>query len=120
MYVRWAEHRGFKVEIIEENAGEEAGIKSATIQIKGHNAYGWAKTESGVHRLVRISPYDKNKKRHTSFAAVDVIPELPGTLVRRWPMSPPVQDSATASVRWRAVSSSPTTASIVVSPSPYA
>ncbi len=67
MYARWAERRKFKVEIIEESAGEEAGIKSATILIKGHNAYGWAKTESGVHRLVRISPFDSNARRHTSF-----------------------------------------------------
>ncbi len=74
MYVRWAEQRGFKVEVIEENAGEEAGIKSATVLIKAHNAYGWAKTESGVHRLVRISPFDSNARRHTSFASVWVYP----------------------------------------------
>ena len=74
MYARWAERRKFKVEIIEESAGEEAGIKSATILIKGHNAYGWAKTESGVHRLVRISPFDSNARRHTSFASAWVYP----------------------------------------------
>ncbi len=74
MYVRWAQQRGYKVDIIEEQAGEEAGIKSATIQIKGHNAYGWLKTESGVHRLVRISPFDSNARRHTSFASAWVYP----------------------------------------------
>jgi len=74
MYVRWAEQHGYKVEILDEHPGEEAGIKSATIQIKGHNAYGWLKTESGVHRLVRISPFDSNARRHTSFASVWVYP----------------------------------------------
>jgi peptide chain release factor 2 len=74
MYVRWANQSGYKVEVIEEQPGEEAGIKSATIQVKGHNAYGWLKTESGVHRLVRISPYDSNARRHTSFASVWVFP----------------------------------------------
>lgn len=74
MYLRWGERRGFKVEIIDEQAGEEAGIKSATIRLSGHNAYGWAKTESGVHRLVRISPFDSNARRHTSFASVWVYP----------------------------------------------
>jgi peptide chain release factor 2 len=74
MYVRWAEKRGFKVEALEAHDGEEAGIKSATIAVKGHNAYGWAKTESGVHRLVRISPYDSNARRHTSFASIWVYP----------------------------------------------
>jgi peptide chain release factor 2 len=74
MYVRWANQRGYKVDVIEEQAGEEAGIKSATIQVKGHNAYGWLKTESGVHRLVRISPYDSNARRHTSFASAWVYP----------------------------------------------
>ena len=67
MYTRWAERRGFKVEWLEESAGEEAGLKSATLKIAGHNAYGWLKTESGVHRLVRISPYDSQARRHTSF-----------------------------------------------------
>jgi peptide chain release factor 2 len=74
MYARWAEQHGFKVEYIEETGGEEAGIKSATIEIKGHNAYGWLKTENGVHRLVRISPFDSNARRHTSFASVTVYP----------------------------------------------
>jgi len=76
MYTRWAERRGFKVETIEYQAGEEAGIKSATIQVKGHNAYGWLKTESGVHRLVRISPYDSQARRHTSFSSVWVYPVI--------------------------------------------
>jgi peptide chain release factor 2 len=74
MYMRWADEQGYKVELIESNAGEEAGLKSATIQVKGLNAYGWLKTESGVHRLVRISPYDSNARRHTSFASVWVYP----------------------------------------------
>jgi len=74
MYMRWAEERGYKVSLIEESPGEEAGIKSATLEIKGENAYGWLKTESGVHRLVRISPYDANARRHTSFASVWVYP----------------------------------------------
>ncbi len=74
MYMRWAEQRGYKVSTLEESAGEEAGIKSVTIEIKGEDAYGWLKTESGVHRLVRISPYDANARRHTSFASVWVYP----------------------------------------------
>lgn len=76
MYTRWAERRGFKVELQEYSAGEEAGIKSATILVKGHNAHGWLKTESGVHRLVRISPYDSNARRHTSFSSVGVYPVI--------------------------------------------
>ena len=76
MYTRWAEQHGYKVEFIEETQGEEAGIKSATIQVKGHNAYGWLKTEGGVHRLVRISPFDSNARRHTSFASVGVYPVI--------------------------------------------
>ena len=80
MYMRWAERRGFKVEWIEESAGEEAGIKSATLLIKGPNAYGWLKTEAGVHRLVRISPYDSNARRHTSFASVWVYPVVDDTI----------------------------------------
>ena len=76
MYARWAEQRGFKVTMIEVSAGEEAGLKSATLEIKGENAYGWLKTESGVHRLVRISPYDSNARRHTSFASVWVFPVI--------------------------------------------
>ena len=74
MYMRWAEKKGYSVSLIEETSGEEAGIKSTTIEIKGHNAYGWAKTESGVHRLVRISPFDSNARRHTSFASVGCYP----------------------------------------------
>jgi peptide chain release factor 2 len=76
MYVRWAEQHRFKVDYIEETGGEAAGIKSATIEIKGHNAYGWLKTENGVHRLVRISPFDSNARRHTSFASVNVYPVI--------------------------------------------
>lgn len=74
MYMRWAERSKMKVELLEEHAGDEAGIKSATLLLKGHNAYGWMKTESGVHRLVRISPYDSQARRHTSFASVWVYP----------------------------------------------
>ncbi|HEY8273111.1 MAG TPA: peptide chain release factor 2 [Pseudolabrys sp.] len=74
MYVRWAEAHGYKVEWIEETEGEGAGIKSATVVMKGHNAYGWLKSENGVHRLVRISPFDSNARRHTSFASVTVYP----------------------------------------------
>jgi peptide chain release factor 2 len=74
MYVRWAEKKGYDVELQSESAGEEAGIKSATYKISGHNAYGWLKSESGVHRLVRISPYDSAARRHTSFSSVWVYP----------------------------------------------
>ena len=74
MYTRWADRKGMKVELLEIHDGEEAGIKSATILIKGHNAYGLMKTESGVHRLVRISPYDSNARRHTSFSSIWVYP----------------------------------------------
>ena len=74
MYGRWCEQRGYKVQMIEESAGEEAGIKSVTMRIDGENAYGWLKTESGVHRLVRISPYDSSARRHTSFASVWIYP----------------------------------------------
>lgn len=74
MYTRWAERRGYKVELVDYHAGEQAGIKSATLLVKGANAYGWAKTESGVHRLVRISPYDSAARRHTSFSSVWVYP----------------------------------------------
>lgn len=76
MYARWGERHKFKVEIIEETSGDEAGIKSATLLVKGHNAHGWAKSESGVHRLVRISPFDSNARRHTSFASVWVYPVI--------------------------------------------
>ena len=74
MYTRWAERSGYTVELLEIHDGEEAGIKSATLLVKGHNAYGWLKTESGVHRLVRISPYDSNARRHTSFSSIWVYP----------------------------------------------
>jgi peptide chain release factor 2 len=80
MYIRWAEGRDYKVEIIGEHPGEEAGVKSATILVKGANAYGWLKTESGVHRLVRISPFDSNARRHTSFASVSVYPAIDDTI----------------------------------------
>ena len=80
MYVRWAEQHGYKVEWLEESPGEEAGLKSATIQVSGENAYGWLKTESGVHRLVRISPYDSQARRHTSFASVWVYPVVDDTI----------------------------------------
>ena len=76
MYQRWAERRGYKVELIEHSSGEQAGIKSATLQVKGENAYGYAKNESGVHRLVRISPYDSSARRHTSFSSVWVYPVI--------------------------------------------
>lgn len=76
MYTRWANARGMKVEVLETSDGDEAGIKSATLKFKGDNAFGWMKTESGVHRLVRISPYDSSARRHTSFASVWVYPEI--------------------------------------------
>ena len=76
MYVRWANAHGMKTEVLEQQSGDEAGIKSATIMVKGENAFGWLKTESGVHRLVRISPFDSSAKRHTSFASVWVFPEV--------------------------------------------
>jgi peptide chain release factor 2 len=76
MYTRWAERRGMKVELVDHHSGEQAGIKSATLLLKGENAYGYAKTESGVHRLVRISPYDSAARRHTSFSSVWVYPEI--------------------------------------------
>ncbi|MAM38848.1 MAG: peptide chain release factor 2 [Erythrobacter sp.] len=76
MYARWAERRGFKVETVEHQSGDQAGIKSATLLLKGENAYGYAKTESGVHRLVRISPYDSSARRHTSFSSVWVYPVI--------------------------------------------
>jgi peptide chain release factor 2 len=81
MYTRWAEQHGYKVEYLEETQGEEAGLKSATVQIKGHNAYGWLKSENGVHRLVRISPFDSNARRHTSFASVNVYPVVDDRIV---------------------------------------
>ncbi len=76
MYLRWADQHGYRTEIVELSEGEEAGIKSATVHVKGESAYGWMKTESGVHRLVRISPFDSNARRHTSFASVGVYPEV--------------------------------------------
>ena len=81
MYTRWAERRGMKVELIDYHAGEQAGIKSATLLVKGENAYGYAKTESGVHRLVRISPYDSAARRHTSFSSVWVYPVIDDNIV---------------------------------------
>ena len=80
MYTRWAERRKFKIEVMEMHDGEEAGIKSATIKVTGHNAYGWLKTESGVHRLVRISPYDSAARRHTSFSSAWVYPVVDDTI----------------------------------------
>jgi peptide chain release factor 2 len=76
MYTRWAERHGYKLQLIEESEGEGAGIKSATLMVKGENAYGWLKTEAGVHRLVRISPFDSNARRHTSFSSVTVYPVI--------------------------------------------
>ena len=80
MYTRWAEKHGYKVELLEQSDGEEAGIKSAVVKISGHNAFGWLKTESGVHRLVRISPFDANARRHTSFASAWVYPVIDDTI----------------------------------------
>jgi peptide chain release factor 2 len=80
MYTRWAQAHGYTVEVIEETPGEQAGVKSATLQVKGPNAYGWLKTEGGVHRLVRISPFDSNARRHTSFASVWVYPVVDETI----------------------------------------
>ncbi|WP_139112672.1 peptide chain release factor 2 [Hoeflea olei] len=81
MYTRWAEKHGMKVELLEIHDGEEAGIKSATMLVKGHNAYGWLKTESGVHRLVRISPYDSQARRHTSFSSIWTYPVIDDSIV---------------------------------------
>ena len=80
MYIRWSEKRGYKVDYLDASEGEEAGLKSATIKISGYNAYGWLKTESGVHRLVRISPFDANSRRHTSFASIWVYPVIDDTI----------------------------------------
>lgn len=80
MYLRWCDAHGFKTEILEESPGEEAGIKSCSIKVSGHNAYGWLKTESGVHRLVRISPFDSSARRHTSFTSVWVFPVVDDTI----------------------------------------
>ncbi len=76
MYMRWAEQRGFKLSLMDKQDGEVAGIKSATLEVSGENAYGWMKSESGVHRLVRISPFDSNARRHTSFVSVSVTPVI--------------------------------------------
>lgn len=80
MYTRWAEQHDYQVEVLDYQAGDEAGIKSVTLLIKGYNAYGYLKSEKGVHRLVRISPFDSAKRRHTSFCSMDVMPELDGTI----------------------------------------
>ncbi|HET7335935.1 MAG TPA: peptide chain release factor 2, partial [Rhizomicrobium sp.] len=80
MYTRWAERKGYKLQLIEESEGEGAGLKSATLLVKGRNAYGWLKTEAGVHRLVRISPFDANARRHTSFSSVTVYPVVDETI----------------------------------------
>ena len=76
MYTRWAEQHGYKLQLIEESEGEGAGLKSATVRVNGDNAYGWLKSEAGVHRLVRISPFDSNARRHTSFSSVTVYPVI--------------------------------------------
>ncbi len=76
MYFKWAESKGYQVTVLDQLSGEEAGIKNATVLIKGEYSYGYLKSETGVHRLVRISPFDSNKRRHTSFASIDVIPEI--------------------------------------------
>ena len=81
MYTRWAEKHGYKVEYLEETQGEEAGLKSATVEVKGRNAFGWLKTEAGVHRLVRISPFNSNARRHTSFASVAIFPVVDDRIV---------------------------------------
>src|SRR6201999_2464927 len=81
MYTRWAERHDYKLQLIEESEGEGAGIKSTTLLVKGPNAYGWLKTEAGVHRLVRISPFDSAARRHTSFASVWVYPVVDDTIV---------------------------------------
>ena len=80
MYTRWAERHGYKLQLIEESEGEGAGLKSATLLVKGENAYGWLKSEAGVHRLVRISPFDANARRHTSFASVTIFPVIDQTI----------------------------------------
>lgn len=80
MYLRWGEQKGFKVDVMEISSGEVAGIKGATVKFEGEYAYGWLRTETGVHRLVRLSPFDANKRRHTSFASVFVSPEVDDTI----------------------------------------
>lgn len=76
MYQRWADQEGYRLEVIDYQAGDEAGLKSVTLEIKGQNAYGFLQSEKGVHRLVRISPFDSNSRRHTSFASVEVTPVI--------------------------------------------
>jgi len=76
MYIRWCESKGYKINVLDYQSGDEAGIKSATIEVKGTNAYGYLKNEKGVHRLVRLSPFDSNNRRHTSFASIDITPEI--------------------------------------------
>ena len=102
MYVRWAEKKGYKVELQSESAGEEAGIKSAAYKISGHNAYGWLKSESGVHRLVRISPFDQAAKRHTSFTSVKVYPVVDDNIEIE--VNPSISASTPTGPRVRAVS----------------
>src|SRR6202007_1023834 len=80
MYMRWAEQHGYKVQLIEESEGEQAGIKSATLLVTGPSAYGWLKTEGGVHRLVRISPFDANARRQTSFSSVAIFPVVDNSI----------------------------------------
>ncbi len=80
MYTRWAESKGFKIELIDQSIGEEAGLKSVTIKVEGEKAYGWLRLENGVHRLVRISPFDSQSRRHTSFASVYCYPEIDNTI----------------------------------------
>ena len=101
MYVRWAEKKGYKVELISESPGEEAGIRSAAYKISGPNAYGWLKSESGVHRLVRISPYDSAARRHTSFSSVWVYPVVDDNIEITVPDNEIRIDTYRSSVRWR-------------------
>ncbi len=104
MYVRWAEKAGYKVELQSESAGDEAGIKSASYKISGHNAYGWLKSESGVHRLVRISPFDSAAKRHTSFTSVKVYPVVDDNIEIE--VNPPTSGSTPIGLRGQGVSTS--------------
>ncbi len=107
MYVRWANQNKFKVEVLDEHPGEEAGIKSCTLQIKGHNAYGKLKTESGVHRLVRISPYDSNARRHTSFCSAWAYPVIDDNIDIQVVDSDLKVDTYRASVRAASTSTPP-------------
>jgi protein subunit release factor A len=101
MYTRWAERHGYKLQLIEESEGEGAGIKSATLLVKGLNAYGWLKSEAGVHRLVRISPFDSNARRHTSFSSVTVYPVVDQNIEIDIPDKDVRIDVYRASGRWR-------------------